>query len=229
MMEKKLVGMEALLRWQHPQRGVLRPEEFMPIAEDMGVARTLGEWALRQASAQFGFWYGDGHQKIRFATNLSACQLQQNKMYDVLTNLQKKSGIPSSQLVLEVQESSLHQNESKVMSLLRELNNDGFQVSIDDFGTGYSSLARLHDMPIKILKIDRSFVSNIGKKGDEVIRSIIHLAKNLELNVVAEGIETSNQEKFLLANNCPVGQGYYYSKPILQHHMSALLQKEVLS
>jgi diguanylate cyclase (GGDEF)-like protein len=220
----QVVGMEALLRWEHPTLGLVSPAEFIPISEEIGLANQLGEWVLHTACHQFSTWYQAGYKHLSFALNLSVCQLLQTGLLDHISKLHKTLNLPASQLVFEITETALMQEEKKSMHLLKSLDSLGFQISIDDFGTGYSSLSRLQEMPIKILKIDRAFISKVGKADHEVIvNAIIDLAKNLKLSVVAEGVETKEQEDFLIKHNCLVAQGFLYSKPLSVDDMTALL------
>lgn len=224
-----VVGMEALIRWRHRELGLIPPSEFIPISEEIGLATQLGEWVLENACQQFSKWYMDGHQELRFSMNLSVCQLLQARLINDVSTLQKKVKIPAKQLVLELTETALMHQESKSLSLLDKLSKLGFQISIDDFGSGYSSLSRLQNMPINILKIDQTFIKNLGKKNDDVIvKAIIDLARNLKFKVVAEGVETKLQEDFLIKNNCFIAQGFLYSKPKEVHDMTKLLESQQL-
>jgi diguanylate cyclase len=226
---KRVTGFEALLRWKHPEMGLVSPAEFIPISEEIGLANRVGEWVLNNACRQFSCWYKSGYQSLRFALNLSVCQLLQSKLLETITQLNKTFDLPAELLVLEITETALMHQEKKSMELLEKLNGLGFQISIDDFGTGYSSLSRLQKMPIKILKIDQSFTQNIGKKNDEIIiKAIISLARNLNLDVVAEGVETKEQETFLIKNNCLIVQGFLYSKPLSVEDATALLKQNTL-
>ncbi len=168
-----------------------------------------------------------GFTKLRFALNLSACQLLQSRLTETIVQLSNKLKIPAQQLVLEITETALTLQEKKATTTLQELHGLGFQISIDDFGTGYFSLSQLQQMPIRILKIDCEFTSNIGNNaGDSIVKTIISLAANFNLEVVAKGMETKEQEKLLLNNGCNLAQGFLYSKPISATEMTILLQKQ---
>ncbi len=224
---KKVIGMEALIRWRHKELGLIPPSRFIPISEEIGLAAKLGEWVLENACSQFSKWYESGHKDLRFSMNVSVCQLLQAQLLNHVSKLQKKVNIPAEKIVLELTETALMLQENRSLMLLDDLSKLGFQISIDDFGTGYSSLSRLQNMPINILKIDQTFIRNLGKKNDEVIvKAILDLAKNLKFNVVAEGVETKGQEAFLIRNNCFIAQGFLYSKPKDVQAMTLMLEQQ---
>ena len=218
-----LLGVEALIRWKHPERGMLGPAEFIPVAEETGQIVPLGRWVLAQACREVKVWQArlpEGRQ-VRVGVNISAVQLAKS---DICADVQKALGISRIDpgcLVLELTESVLMHNSESVLATLQELKKLGVRIAIDDFGTGYSSLSYLHRFPIDILKIDRSFVERLGgvEGGEDFARAIITLGGTLDLEVVAEGIELEHQQRELIELGCVAGQGYYYSKPALLHEL----------
>ncbi len=218
-----LLGVEALVRWQHPERGLVLPGEFIPIAEETGQIVPLGRWVLAQACREVKVWQArlpEGRQ-VRVGVNVSAAQLSKS---DICADVRKAlaiSEIDPGCLVIELTESVLMQNSESVLATLQALKKLGVRIAIDDFGTGYSSLSYLHRFPIDILKIDRSFVERLGgvEGGEDFTRAIITLGNTLDLEVVAEGIELEHQQRGLIELGCVAGQGYYYSKPALLHEL----------
>ena len=211
-----IVGAEVLLRWRHPQRGMIMPDEFIPVAEDTGLIVPIGEWVLRSACAQYTQWRRDGLPALRLAINLSARQLRQKNLPAVVREILATNSILAADLELEITETSLMQNTDEAASSLRELKSLGITLSLDDFGTGYSSLSYLRRFPIDTLKIDRSFIRDISSDPSDavLVRAIIELAHNLGMQTVAEGVETSDQLFFLRANHCNCAQGYFIGKPL---------------
>jgi len=212
-----LIGVEALVRWKHPERGLVSPQEFIGVAEDTGQVLGLGRWVLRQACREVREWQrrvARGHE-LRVAVNVSARQLQSSDLVAEVTQALEQSGLNPGSLVIEMTESVVMQNTEVTLLKLQRLKALGVRIAIDDFGTGYSSLSYLHRFPIDILKIDRSFVQRLGEQRDgaELARAIITLGDALELEVVAEGIETEAQQRELLDLGCVAGQGFYYSRP----------------
>lgn len=212
---QQIVGTEALLRWRHPESGIISPAEFIPLAEETGLIIPIGEWILHTACAQSKAWQNEGFD-LHLAVNLSARQFQQENLLKTVTNIVGETGFDSHCLELEVTESSIMKNAESAVRTLNELKETGMKVSIDDFGTGYSSLGYLKHLPIDILKIDKSFVQDIADNADDMalVMAIITLAHNLRLKVVAEGVETKEQLRFLHLLRCDEWQGYLYSKPV---------------
>ena len=218
-----LLGVEALIRWKHPKRGMIGPVEFIPVTEETGQIVTLGRWVLAQACREVKFWQArlpEGRQ-VRVGVNVSAVQLSKS---DICADVKKAlsiSEIDPGCLVIELTESVLMQNSEDVLAKLNQLKSLGVRIAIDDFGTGYSSLSYLHRFPIDILKIDRSFVERLGgvDGGTDFARAIITLGQTLDLEVLAEGIELEHQQRQLIELGCVAGQGYYYSKPALLHEL----------
>jgi len=214
--DDKIVGAEALIRWQHPELGLVPPARFIPIAEESGLIVPIGEWVLEEACAQNKAWIDDGRPPIVMSVNLSSRQFHQENMLRTVTQILEKTGLAADQLVLELTESSLMQNPDDAVVTLCLLNNMGIGISIDDFGTGYSSLGHLKRFPINALKVDRAFIDDITKKpeDDAIVRAILALAHSLHLQAVAEGVETKEQLDFLREAGCDEIQGFYISKPV---------------
>ncbi|UVI28725.1 putative bifunctional diguanylate cyclase/phosphodiesterase [Paenibacillus spongiae] len=210
-----IVGVEALVRWQHPQRGLLPPGEFIPLTEDNGLILPLGEWVLRAACQQNKAWQDAGLPPMMMSVNLSMRQFRQHRLAERIESILEQTGMPPQYLELEITESMT--SDSDIASgILSELKAIGVQISIDDFGTGYSSLGNLKKFPVDKLKIDRSFVTDMTKDGSDaaMITTITSLARHLNLKVTAEGVETDEQIRLLREGNCEEAQGFYFSKPI---------------
>ena len=229
--EGVVLGFEALMRWRHPTLGEVEPARFIPLAEDSGLIVPMGEWALRTACAQAAAWRAAAHPHLRVAVNVSALQFRRSDWVDTVRHALRDSGLAPSGLELEITESLLLQNAGETAASLVELRALGVGIAIDDFGTGYSSLSYLHRLPITTLKIDQSFVREIGEAplpGREeapVVRTIIALAHNLGMTVVAEGVETETQRRVLLALGCEVLQGYLLAAPLDPAAATALLAR----
>ncbi len=224
----RIVGLEALIRWQHPERGLLSPMDFIPVAEDCGLILPIGDWGLAEACSQIQAWTEDNpeNQSLRVCVNLSARQFAREGLADHVESLLMQSGTLSGQLGLEMTESSLIPDMNTALEVLDGLRALGISISMDDFGTGYSSLSYLHAFPIDVLKIDRSFVGRMGE-GDQplqIVRTIIELARVLNIDVVAEGIETSEQYQLLRELGCRFGQGYLFARPMPAAQVSTLLR-----
>jgi EAL domain-containing protein (putative c-di-GMP-specific phosphodiesterase class I) len=212
----QLTGMEALLRWQHPELGLVPPMEFIPLAEDTGLIVPLGEWVLRAACAQSKRWHDMGLASLRVAVNLSARQFEQPDLLEMIARVLGETGLDPRCLELELTESSVMKNAEASTRLLGEMKRMGIQVSIDDFGTGYSSLSYLNRFPLDKLKIDKSFVGGmlINQSDAAIVRAVITLAHSLKLKVIAEGVETKEQLAFLRLLKCDEMQGYLFSRPL---------------
>jgi diguanylate cyclase (GGDEF)-like protein len=212
----RIIGMEALLRWRHPERGLVSPVEFIPLAEETGLIVPIGRWVLEEACAQAKEWQKKGLGKLRVAVNISAVQFRQKDLLDTVAQALASSGLEPEYLEVEITESTVMQNASDATLTLEQLSRTGVLISIDDFGTGYSSLSYLKSFPIHMLKIDRSFIREISQDRDDaaIVRAIIALAHNLRLKVVAEGVETEQQLEFLRALGSDEYQGHYRSQPL---------------
>lgn len=221
-----IIGLEALVRWQHPEKGLLSPVEFIPTAEETGLIVSIGEWVLYEACRQMQVWQKQfpTSRHLTISVNLSGKQFLQPDLIEQIERVLKETNFDAHNLQLEITESVIMNAESSTTTLskLRAL---GIQLQIDDFGTGYSSLSYLHHFPIDTLKIDRSFVSNmsVGADKSEIIRTIVTLAHNLGMNVTAEGIETAEQLAQLKMLQCEYGQGYFFFKPMSSEVMEVLL------
>ncbi|MEP7184128.1 MAG: EAL domain-containing protein [Betaproteobacteria bacterium] len=211
-----LTGVEALVRWEHPERGLLLPDAFIPLAEDSGLIRHIGRWVLHTACAQAVRWRNDGGTPIRVAVNLSARQFSDERLVVEIAHALAQTELPASLLELEITESMMMEQPDRAAETLHEIKAMGVHVSIDDFGTGYSSLARLNKFPIESVKIDRSFIRDIAVDPDDaaIVSAVIAMAHSLRLNVVAEGVETSEQLAFLRERGCDEMQGFYFSRPV---------------
>jgi EAL domain-containing protein (putative c-di-GMP-specific phosphodiesterase class I) len=212
----RILSMEALLRWEHPSRGTVPPDEFIPFLEETGMITPVGEWVLRTACAQNKEWQNDGFGLMRVAVNLSARQFQQNDIVKYVSDVLRETGLDANFLELEVTESMLMKNPESAIKALQEIKAMGVvRINIDDFGTGYSSLSYLKRFPISTVKIDLSFVHGIPDDEDIAItRAVIAMAHSLKLNVIAEGVENIKQHAFLLKEKCDEIQGYFFSKPL---------------
>lgn len=224
----ELVGVEALLRWQHPQLGMVSPDQFIPIAEEMGVIDEIGAWVLDEACHQMVRWQENGIRVPRVAINLSIQQIDDETLVPLVNRVITDTGLKPGMLELEVTESLIMREPEKTTAALESFRQMGIQLAIDDFGTGYSSLNYLRHLPLDRLKIDQSFVRDIGtNSSSEVIsRAIISLARSLELETVAEGIETQHQLDFLLEEGCEMGQGYLFSRPVAAEQLVEFLSRK---
>lgn len=222
---KEIVGMEALIRWHHPELGLVSPAEFIPLAEDSGLIVPIGEWVLRTSCIQTKSWQDEGLSRLTVAVNLSARQFQQENLSEAVIRVLQDTGLNSHDLELELTESSIMKNPAAVASTLGELKAMGIKISIDDFGTGYSSLGYLKRLPIDVLKIDQSFVRDLTTDPDDaaVVMAIITLAHNLGLGVIAEGVETEEQLGLLRLLKCDGGQGYLFGRPMPADDFHSLL------
>jgi EAL domain-containing protein (putative c-di-GMP-specific phosphodiesterase class I) len=213
----RLRGFEALVRWQHPERGFISPMDFIPVAEETGMIVQLGEWVMREACAQMNRWqkcFPLDHP-LFITVNLSSKQFSQTQLISTFAAILEETGIRPQSVKLEITESVVMENIDTATDMLRQLRSLGVQLAIDDFGTGYSSLSYLHRFPIDTLKIDRSFVTRMANNPEnvEIVRTIVMLAQVLGMDVVAEGVETKEQLKLLRDLRCEYGQGYYFSRP----------------
>jgi EAL domain-containing protein (putative c-di-GMP-specific phosphodiesterase class I) len=223
----QIVGMEALVRWQHPEFGIVSPAEFIPLAEETGLIVPIGEWVLRTACLQSKAWQDEGFSQLQVSVNLSPRQFSQTNLLEVITGIINETGIDPNCLECEITESLIMQNTEEAIRILSELKKLGVKISIDDFGTGYSSLGYLKRLPLDVLKIDKSFVQDVTSAAEDaaIVMTIISLAHNLNLKVIAEGVEIEEQLKFLQLLKCDEWQGFLYSKPVSAAEFRVLLQK----
>jgi EAL domain-containing protein (putative c-di-GMP-specific phosphodiesterase class I) len=212
----KVAGLEALLRWRHPEMGMISPARFIPVAEETGLILPIGEQVLRKALSQAAEWDHRGLLPRQIAVNLSPRQFRQLNLVSTITKALKATGFPPAKLALEITETSLMQQTSHTLDTLVELNSMGISMAIDDFGIGYSSLSYLKRFPVDQLKIDRSFVRDVSTDSDDaaIVSAIIALAQKLELTVVAEGVETEEQLRYVAEAGCHEAQGYLLGRPL---------------
>jgi EAL domain-containing protein (putative c-di-GMP-specific phosphodiesterase class I) len=212
----RLLGAEALLRWQHPELGMVSPAEFIPIAEDCGLILSIGEWALRMAVRQMRIWHGSGLPGLGVAVNLSAMQFRQAGLPALVARILDSEEFPAHFLELELTESVAMDQPLAAIVTMDRLRALGVRMSIDDFGTGYSSMSYLKRFPVHKLKIDRSFVADLASDPDDeaIVAATISLAHNLGLQTIAEGVESEAQLAFLRAKGCDQAQGYLFSQPL---------------
>jgi diguanylate cyclase (GGDEF)-like protein/PAS domain S-box-containing protein len=222
----RIVGMEALVRWNHPEKGLIGPDQFISVAEETGLIIELGEWVLRKACRQQQEWFEKGLSGLRMAVNLSVKQFGPRNLVSRVRSVLDEIGMAPSLLKLEITETGLMQDVARTQGTLLELAAMGIELAIDDFGTGYSSLSYLKTLPIDTLKVDRSFVNDVAVDTDDaaIVSATIGLAHNLGLRVIAEGVETPRQLSFLALQNCDEGQGYYFSSPLASNEMEELLR-----
>jgi diguanylate cyclase (GGDEF)-like protein/PAS domain S-box-containing protein len=221
----KSIGVEALIRWQHPDLGFIPPMEFIPIAEETGLIHSIGEWVLKTACEQKKIWDQQGFKYLRVSVNLSARQFHYANLVEMIDGVIKKTGIDPQDLDLELTESTIMEHLEETTETLRKLKDMGAHISIDDFGTGYSSLMYLKTFPIDTIKIDKSFVKDMTTDSDDqaITQAIISMAHSLKLDVVAEGVETKEQLELLKSQNCDIIQGYLFSRPIPADDIPPLL------
>jgi EAL domain-containing protein (putative c-di-GMP-specific phosphodiesterase class I) len=222
-----ITGVEALLRWENPELGSTSPAKFIPIAEETGLIVPIGIWVLQTACAQNVEWQRDGLPPVRMSVNLSMRQLNDEHLVKEIAAVLEETGMDPSLLELEVTESMIMHNSDRAVRVLTEIKALGVRLAIDDFGTGYSSLAHLKRFPIDTLKVDRSFIREIPRDAEDraIAEAIIAMGKTLCLTVVAEGVETPEQQAFLSERACDEMQGYYFSKPVGPDDFAALLRQ----
>ena len=225
--DHSVVGVEALLRWQHPQHGLVAPDLFIPLAEQNGSIIAIGEWVLDQTCRQLREWHDQGYGDLRMAVNLSTVQLHHAELPRVVNNLMQMYRLPARSLELEVTETGLMEDISTAAQHLLSLRRSGALIAIDDFGTGNSSLSYLKSLPLDKIKIDKSFVQDLLDDEDDatIVRAIIQLGKSLGMQVIAEGVETAEQEAYIIAQGCHEGQGYFYSRPLPARELTQYLKQ----
>ena len=223
----RIVGVEALLRWQHPTRGLVPPLEFIPVAEETGLIIPIGEWVLNKACQQAKEWQNAGWPDLFMGVNLSARQFCQQNLHELVTQALERSGLAARRLILEVTETVAMKEADYTVQVLQSLHEMGVECALDDFGVGYSSLTYLKQFPVQFLKIDRSFVSEIetNPESAQIVQTILMLARSLKYKVVAEGVETDTQWNYLVDQDCDLMQGYLFSRPLPPAEMLLLLQQ----
>jgi EAL domain-containing protein (putative c-di-GMP-specific phosphodiesterase class I) len=221
-----ITGVEALLRWNNPQLGSVTPTQLIPVAEETGLIVPIGRWVMKTACAQNVAWQRQGLPAISMAVNLSLCQLTDDNLLKDIKAALEESGMDPNLLELEITESMVMHNPTRLIAVLNNIREMGVRLAIDDFGTGYSSLAQIKNFPVNTLKVDRSFIRNLPKDSDNkaITEAIIVMGKNLRLTVVAEGVETKEEENFLREQVCDEMQGFYFSKPIAPDKFADLLR-----
>ena len=225
----RVVGVEALIRWNSPELGFVSPAQFIPLAEETGLIVPIGEWVLTTACLQARAWQNQGIQPLTMSVNLSPRQFRQKNLVEMIAGVLEMTGLDASLLDLEITEGMIMHRADQAVAVLERLHKLGVRLSVDDFGTGYSSLSYLKRFPVQTLKIDRSFVNDLTTDGDDgsIVTAIIAMAKSLKLEVVAEGVETREQLAFLQQQHCPEGQGYYFSRPVAPAEFTQLLARSV--
>jgi len=212
----EVVGMEALIRWQHPERGLISPSEFIELAEETHLIKEIGDWVLENAIAELKRWRTMGLSNVRIAINVSSIQLEQDDFVEKVLNILKKHDVPGDHLEIEITENTLMHDTDDGIQKLTELSNNNIKIAIDDFGTGYSSLNYLKRLPIDTLKIDQSFIRDMSNSEEDssIIKAIIAMAKGLNLNIISEGVETEAQLEQLKAWRCKNMQGFLFGRPM---------------
>jgi len=226
----RLSGFEALVRWQHPERGLVMPDDFIPVAEETGMIVPLGAWVMEESCRQLTSWKLAGLQNVTMAVNLSARQLQVPEFVATMSDLLERTGVEPADVCLEVTESMLMEDADASAACLEKLKRLGVHVAIDDFGTGYSSLSYLRRLRVDFVKIDRSFVAHLGSESEAtaIVTAVVHLARSLGLKTVAEGVETAEQILQLQLLGCDLGQGYYWSRPLPAAELGAWIDPGAL-
>ena len=221
-----IIGVEALIRWQHPERGLLLPVHFVPIAEDSSLILPIGRWVLREACLQARAWLEEGLPPITVAVNTSALEFRAKDFIENIRATLEETGLEPGYLELELTESVLMHDAESTSSVLHTLAELGVKLAVDDFGTGYSSLSYLRQFPIHTLKIDQSFVNDMTRNSGDatLVGAVISMGKSLNHHVIAEGVETAEQYAFLLDQKCDEGQGYYFSRPVAAEAFATLLR-----
>lgn len=223
-------GAEALVRWHHPEKGLVSPVEFIPLAERTGAIVAIGEWVLKASCETLKRWHDEGFNHMTLSINVSPIQLHQSNLVQTIKHLVEETGIPPHYLILEITETAVMENVDLAIRLLKEIKKIGVQLGIDDFGTGYSSLSYLKKMPMDEVKIDRAFVHDMLEDPDNgtIVDAIIQLGHSLGLSVIAEGTETLDQIKYLQECECDIAQGYYYSQPINEDAFTTFLANQLM-
>ncbi|MCF8104117.1 MAG: EAL domain-containing protein [Desulfohalobiaceae bacterium] len=227
---QNISGLEALLRWRHPERGLIAPNQFIPIAEELGLIIPIGEWAIQSACRQAGSWQRLGIPPLEISVNLSQIQFRDKDILEKIKAIITESGIDPALLQIEITESSISEDIQAAVAVLQGLKDLGVKIAIDDFGTGTSSLGTLKNLPVDTLKLDRSFIRSLPESSNDqaIVQAILSLGKIMDLKIIAEGIETQDQLEFLQNTRCDAYQGFYYSRPLPGKEIAELLQNEIL-
>lgn len=223
-----MIGVEALVRWQHPEQGLIGPAQFIPVAEDTSLIIPLGEWVLRNACLQAKQWLDAGIEFGQVAVNVAGPQILQSNLVDTVASALNESGLPPEYLLLEITETFIMDRAKPAIQLLLSLRKMGISLAIDDFGTGYSSLAYLKQLPVNKLKIDKSFINELPNDDNDaaITRAMIALGDSLLFSIIAEGVETEAQREFLVQEGCEQVQGYLYSKPVPADELVLFIEKQ---
>ncbi|MCP4390926.1 MAG: EAL domain-containing protein, partial [Gammaproteobacteria bacterium] len=223
--DRSLVGVETLLRWQHPSKGLVLPDEFIKVAEETGLIEDIGLWVLRRACEEAMAWLeNDLHPDFYLSINISMRQFKGGLDRKCLVEILDATGFPADKLLLEITETLLMDDDVRIKDVLSEFRQMGVRLAVDDFGTGYSALSYLREFPVNTLKIDRSFIQDIvsNQSSRKLVETIITMAHGLELVTIAEGVETAEQDALLSELDCNMGQGYHYCRPIAAEQISDL-------
>lgn len=224
---KELVGVEALIRWKHPKKGMIPPLEFIAVAEKNGLIKEIGNWVIREVCRQIIIWNNMGCKKMSISINLSPMEFRQKNLVTNIKNILADRNIDTTYIEFEITENAFIENISESIEIIKSIKELGVKISLDDFGTGYSSLSYLRDLPIDILKIDKSFMKDLkSKKNKSIMKSIIDLSHDLGMEVVAEGVEINEDVECLSELDCDIGQGYYFYKPMLANELEKILTDE---
>jgi EAL domain-containing protein (putative c-di-GMP-specific phosphodiesterase class I) len=226
-----ITSVEALIRWQHPERGLLLPGQFLAIAEDTGMIVAIGQWVLREACRQTREWLDAGMLAVPVAVNISSQEFRNEQFIEGVQGALKNACLDSMYLELELTETVLMRHTESTANTLRELKAIGVRLAVDDFGTGYSSLSYLRRFPVDTLKLDQSFVQEITADADDgiIVKAVIGMGKSLKHRIIAEGVETREQLAFLQDHGCDEGQGYYFSRPVVAQQFAKLLETGILA
>jgi diguanylate cyclase (GGDEF)-like protein len=223
----QIVGMEALLRWKHPHKGFISPTAFIPVAEETGLIISIGEWVINEACKQGAEWEKQGYKPVTISVNLSAKQLREERLNDIIARILHETGMNPRYLGLELTESAIIIEPERALARLQSIKSLGIKLSMDDFGTGYSSLSYLKKFPLDTLKIDQSFIHDLATNNEDasLVKAIISMAHSLGMDVIAEGVEQQDQMEFLSVNDCDIIQGYLFSRPLPAAELTKILPK----
>lgn len=227
LVTREIVGGEALIRWLHPQMGIIFPGEFIPLAEKTNFILELGDWVILSVCRQIQKWEEEGLDVVPISINISAKRFLKGDLVNKLQKILAETNVDPRWLEFEITETSFIQNEEKVLTVINSLKDIGIAISLDDFGTGYSSISYLKKFKVDFLKIDQSFINTIHSSRDDeaIVKSILYMARELNIKVVAEGVETEDQLDFLINHHCHIIQGYLFSKPVEPEAFARIMKK----